>query len=326
MGKSGQRRNERMITQATDKALLEQKDLRTKAEGMAAAQKKEYREFNFSNPFEDLEVNTQSADYQREMGDQSRANILGQLKGVAGGSGVAGLAQSLANQGTMQSRQISLSLGQQEQQNQMMSKQGEQMVQSAKAGKVSTMYAAELGNLAGARAGEQSAYANQMAGLGAISEMESARMGASGDIIGGVATAAASVKVAMLCVPKGVHIDMVGNSIAIENIKPGDIVIGYNGNPVKVLQKHEYLEDPTQKRFYKVKFDNGSIVDVCDMHRIKGERSKDITENVVSKEVYGGVELSYDLLTEDLGYRISNIPVNSMIEEIAALAVKLKNK
>ena len=63
------------------------------------------------------------------------------------------------------------------------------------------------------------------------------------------------------------------------------------------------------------------------MHRIKGERSKDITENVTSKEVYGGVEFSYDLLTEDLGYRIDGIPVNSMIEELAlAISEKLKNK
>ena len=114
---------------------------------------------------------------------------------------------------------------------------------------------------------------------------------------------------------------------AIEDIKPGDVVIGYNGAPVKVLQKHEYLEDPSKNRFYKVKFNNGSIVDLCDMHRIKGERAKDITKDIASKEVYGGVEFSYDLLTEDMGYRIDGIPVNSMIEEIAtAIAEKINNK
>ena len=62
------------------------------------------------------------------------------------------------------------------------------------------------------------------------------------------------------------------------------------------------------------------------MHKIKGERAINITENVISKEVYNGVEFSYDLLTEDLGYRIDGIPVNSMIEELAELIVKLKNK
>ena len=127
--------------------------------------------------------------------------------------------------------------------------------------------------------------------------------------------------------PKGIKIDCVDKKIAIEDIKPGDIVIGYDGNPVKVLQKHEYLEDPTKERFYKVKFNNGSIVDVCDMHRIKGVRAKNITENVIEKEIYSGVEFSYDLLTEDLGYRIDGIPVNSMIEELAlAISEKIKNK
>ena len=62
------------------------------------------------------------------------------------------------------------------------------------------------------------------------------------------------------------------------------------------------------------------------MHKIKNIRAKDITENVVSKELYDGVNFSYDLLTEDLGYRINNIPVNSMIEELAELTTKLKNK
>jgi hypothetical protein len=45
----------------------------------------------------------------------------------------------------------------------------------------------EMGEMAGARAGVQSAYANQMAGLGAISGMQNARMGMYGQIIGGVA-------------------------------------------------------------------------------------------------------------------------------------------
>ena len=190
MGKRGQRRNERQIMQATDKQLVEQKAKQAEAELTAEAQKQEYREFEFINPFEDLTVSTQAADYQREMADQARANILSQLRGTAGASGIAGLAQTLAIQGTIQARQISLSIEQQEQQNQMLARQGAQMVQSAEAGRVSTMYAAELGNLAGARAGMQAAFGNQMSGLGAISQMQSARMGMYGDIIGGVAAGA----------------------------------------------------------------------------------------------------------------------------------------
>ena len=138
--------------------------------------------------------------------------------------------------------------------------------------------------------------------------------------------AVTTYKSVTFCVPKGTHIDTVKSSIAIEDIKPGDVVMGYNGEPTKVLQKHEYLEDPTKERFYRVEFDNGAIVDVCDMHRIKGERAMDITENVTSKEVYDGVEFSYDLLTEDSGYRIDGIPVNSMIPEMAiGIAEIIKN-
>lgn len=34
-------------------------------------------------------------------------------------------------------------------------------------------------------------------------------------------------------------------------------------------------------------------------------------------ESLGGVSRSFDLLTEDAGYRIAGIPVNSMISEMA---------
>ena len=95
---------------------------------------------------------------------------------------------------------------------------------------------------------------------------------------------------------------------------------------MKGLQKHEYLEDPTKERFYEVEFNNGSKVNVCDMHKIKCIAAKDITEDVLNKKVYGGVEFSYDLLTEDLGYRIDGVPVNSMIEEMAELITELKKK
>jgi len=75
------------------------------------------------NRFEDATVDMRAADFQTQQGQQQRANILGGLRGAAGTSGVAGLAQSLANQGAMQSQQISAGIGQQERQNQMLSMQ-----------------------------------------------------------------------------------------------------------------------------------------------------------------------------------------------------------
>ena len=64
------------------------------------------------NVYEDLEVNTQQADYMRAQQAQSQANIMQSLRGAAGSSGIAGLAQALANQGTQASQQASASIGQ----------------------------------------------------------------------------------------------------------------------------------------------------------------------------------------------------------------------
>ena len=79
---------------------------------------------NFENPYEDLTVNQQQAQFQAEQAAQSRANILDSLQGAAGPSGIAGLAQSLANQATQQQAAASASIGQQEAANQALAAQG----------------------------------------------------------------------------------------------------------------------------------------------------------------------------------------------------------
>ena len=80
-------------------------------------QKAEYKAMEFTNPFanmentfEDLTVNQQQAQFQAQQGSQQRANIMQNMKGAAGGSGIAGLAQALANQGALQTQQISASI------------------------------------------------------------------------------------------------------------------------------------------------------------------------------------------------------------------------
>ena len=75
------------------------------------------------NRFEDMTVDMRAADFQVQQGQQQRANILQSLRGAAGGSGVAGLAQALANQGQLQTQQIAAGISQQERQNQMMAAQ-----------------------------------------------------------------------------------------------------------------------------------------------------------------------------------------------------------
>jgi hypothetical protein len=151
--------------------------------------------------------------------------------------------------------------------------------------------------------------------------------GGLGSILGG----ALSTKVLFKCIPEGELIDTPEGQVAIEDIRSGDSVIGFSGKPVKVLIKHEYAENPEAERFHRFYLDNGENFSVCDMHRIEGERSMDYNvgnsfkggEVIEAIEVYGGVTRSYDLLTEDIGYRMSGVSVNSMIEELAAFSSTL---
>ena len=79
---------------------------------------------NFENVYEDLTVNQQQAQFQAQQGAQQRANIMSSLSGAAGGSGIAGLAQAMANQGQLATQQASASIGQQESMNQRLLAQG----------------------------------------------------------------------------------------------------------------------------------------------------------------------------------------------------------
>ena len=75
------------------------------------------------NPFEDLTVNTQQAQFEKQMFQQSQANTLQSLRGAAGGSGVAGLAQAMSNQAMTQAQQTAASIGKQEAQNKLLAAQ-----------------------------------------------------------------------------------------------------------------------------------------------------------------------------------------------------------
>ncbi|MDB4331362.1 hypothetical protein N9987_00485 [bacterium] len=78
---------------------------------------------NMENTMEDLTVNTQQADFMAQQGAQTRSNVMQNMRGAAGGSGVAGLAQAMANQGQQAAQQASASIGQQESANQKASAQ-----------------------------------------------------------------------------------------------------------------------------------------------------------------------------------------------------------
>ena len=73
---------------------------------------------NMENTMEDLTINQQQAQFQQQQFQQSQANIMDSMRGAAGGSGIAAVAQTLAQQGQLQAQQASASIGAQEAANQ----------------------------------------------------------------------------------------------------------------------------------------------------------------------------------------------------------------
>jgi len=143
-------------------------------------QKQEYKSMRFKNPYEnmenvyeDLTVNQQQAEFQAQQGAQQRANIMQNMRGAAGGSGIAGLAQALANQGALQTQQISASIGQQESRNQLAAakgagavqiaeRKGDQWLQETEASRQATLLGMQFGATSGANIASAQAQANQM--------------------------------------------------------------------------------------------------------------------------------------------------------------------
>ena len=69
---------------------------------------------NMENVYEDLTINQQAAQFEAQQFQQSQANILGNLRGAAGGSGISALAQSLAQQGQLAAQRASADIASQE--------------------------------------------------------------------------------------------------------------------------------------------------------------------------------------------------------------------
>jgi len=96
------------------------------------------------NIFEDMEIDTTAFEMQRKAFAQQQANILQGLKGVAGSSGAASLAQALSNQAEMASEQMGTTIGQMMARNRELRLQEESRISQA-------MTQIELANAEGAR-------------------------------------------------------------------------------------------------------------------------------------------------------------------------------
>jgi hypothetical protein len=111
----------------------------------------QYENFQFQNfyaglenPYEDLTVNTQAADFAAQQQQQGLANTLDTLRQSGGGLGAAALAQSLASIQSQNLQQASASIAQQEAANARMAAQGEMSLQMAEAGGAANVQAQEF--------------------------------------------------------------------------------------------------------------------------------------------------------------------------------------
>ena len=88
---------------------------------------------SMENIYEDLTVNTQQAEFQKQMALQQQADTLDALRSTAGASGAAGLAQVLSGSFARQQQQASASIGEQERKNQLLALQGAEQLQRLQA-------------------------------------------------------------------------------------------------------------------------------------------------------------------------------------------------
>ena len=158
---------------------------------------------NLENNMEDLTVNLQEAEFTKQQQMQSQANIMDQMRGAAGGSGIAALAQTMANQSSMDAQKASVSIGKQEAANQAalmgeksriqgLEREGDLISRQAEHGKVTGlmgMSADALTNANMARANAQDQISSGMSAVGSAAM----NFGAAGGFGGGIGGAAKTV-------------------------------------------------------------------------------------------------------------------------------------
>ena len=130
------------------------------------------------------------------------------------------------------------------------------------------------------------------------------------------------------CMPGDQCIDTPTGPKAIKDLKGGDAVIGYDGNVAFIAQACSWNQDPL-RTFLTITREDGSSFTVCDDHKVMGIPAMEWVEGaelagskIKAIEKTTGLLTSYDILTNQGGYRINGIPVNSMIPEIIMQVVE----
>ena len=194
------------------------------------AQKQAFENLDRSNPYanlentmEDLTVNQEEAQFTAEKQAQSQANILGDLRGSAGGSGIAALAQTLANQGSESARKSAVSIGKQEQANQMKERaeagaiqkaerQGDIMSRNMEAEKVDTLMRMSGQDVAAERQAVAAADAKMWDGISQVGSSVSSGLGSiHGGVGGGDFAMAAGTDPNLGGLPEGLNYSLAGD-------------------------------------------------------------------------------------------------------------------
>jgi hypothetical protein len=142
---------------------------------------------NMENKMEDLTVNTQEAEFMKAQQQQNQANVLDSMRQSAGSSGIAGLAQAMANQGSLDAQKSAISIGKQEANNQMMERQAASQIQNQeRQGDVMSrdMERNKVSTLLGMAQSEKAAASQKVAQ--ADQQMWSGITGAAGAVAGGL--------------------------------------------------------------------------------------------------------------------------------------------
>ncbi len=142
---------------------------------------------NMENKMEDLTVNTQEAEFMKAQQQQNQANVLDSMRQSAGSSGIAGLAQAMANQGSLDAQKSAISIGKQEANNQQLERQAASQIQNQeRQGDVMSrdMERNKVSTLLGMAQSEKAAASQKVAQ--ADQQMWSGITGAAGAVAGGL--------------------------------------------------------------------------------------------------------------------------------------------
>jgi hypothetical protein len=128
-----------MKMSAANKAKKEAAAAQKKAKKELDAKKKQYEALDTSNlnkdminNMENLTINQKGMELENQQGQQSRSNTMDSMKSMAGGSGIAALAQQMANAGQLAAQKSAATIGDQEAANQKATAMEASNVQTAK--------------------------------------------------------------------------------------------------------------------------------------------------------------------------------------------------